>query len=242
MKNRLDHIRFVLIRPTHPGNIGASARAMKNMGLSRLYLVDPKYFPHDEATARSSGAEDLLQNAIVVKTLDEAINDCQLLIGTSSRTRSLPWPILSARNCAERICSQYDRSTEVAVLFGQERTGLTNDELALCHLHLYIPCNPDFYSLNLAAAVQVVAYELRMHYLQESLPSTINDDNLTNLEQMNLFYAHLEKTLVQIGFMNPEQPKHLMLKLRRLFNRTAIENNELNILRGILSAINNLQK
>lgn len=237
MNKILKRIRFVLTRTTHPGNIGASARAMKNMGLSRLYLVSPKYFPHPEAYARSSGAEDLLTNAVVTDSVSEAIQDCHVVIGTSSRSRSLAWPVISVRECAEKMRT-FGENAEIAVVFGSERTGLTNEELTLCHYHLVIPCDPDFSSLNLAAAVQVVAYELWLgSSSQEEITDRVASGQAT-FEQMELFYEHLQQTLIQLAFLDRSNPRLLMTKLRRLFSRAHVEENELNILRGILTAIN----
>lgn len=230
------NIRFVLINTTHPGNIGATARAMKNMGFENLYLVSPKYYPHSEAMARASGAEDILEKAVVVSTLQEAVADCNLIFGTSSRERAIPIPLSTPREAAHLINNYLKDSNSVAILFGQERMGLTNEELELCQYQLYIPCNPDFASLNIAAAVQVIAYELHVSLDPSSYPASKPSD-LVNSEAMERFYEHLEKTLIEIQFLNPDNPRQMMRKLRRLFNRISIEQNEMNILRGILSTI-----
>src|SRR5690554_4650161 len=163
--NRLDNLRIVLVNTTHPGNIGGAARAMKNMGLSRLYLVAPKEYPSDKATWRSAGALDVLDNAVVVDTLDEAIAGCGLVVGTSARERRIPWPLLDPRECGTNVVSEAEQH-EVALVFGREDRGLTNEELHKCNYHMHIPANPDYSSLNLATAVQVITYEVRMASLQ----------------------------------------------------------------------------
>jgi tRNA (cytidine32/uridine32-2'-O)-methyltransferase len=227
--------RIVLINTSHPGNIGAAARAMKNMGLEELYLVNPKVFPSAEATARASGADDLLARAVCVDKLETAIGDIGLVIGASARSRTLPVPMLDPRRCAELI-EQQAETTRTAILFGRERTGLTNDELDRCHYLVQIPTNPDYPSLNVAAAVQVVAYELRVAAgLPENLPP--KHHRLATSGEMELFYQHLENTLVAIDFLDPDNPRQLMRRLRRLFSRVQPDENEINILRGILTAV-----
>jgi tRNA (cytidine32/uridine32-2'-O)-methyltransferase len=227
--------RIVLINTSHPGNIGAAARAMKNMGLEELYLVNPKVFPSAEATARASGADDLLASAVCVDKLETAIGDIGLVIGASARSRTLPVPMLDPRRCAELI-EQQAETTRTAILFGRERTGLTNDELDRCHYLVQIPTNPDYPSLNVAAAVQVVAYELRV---AAGLPANqpLKHHRLATSGEMELFYQHLENTLVAIDFLDPDNPRQLMRRLRRLFSRVQPDENEINILRGILTAV-----
>lgn len=237
MLDMRDFVQFVLVRTTHPGNIGASARAIKNMGFNGLTLVAPNYFPHDEATVRASGAEDILQNAKVVPDLDSAIGDCEIVIGTSARSRSVEIPLLTANEAAAIVHQEVKLGKQVGLIFGQERTGLTNEELARCHYHLFIPCNPQFASLNLGAAVQIVAYELRLA-LSDQVMTVAPSGDFISAEALERFYAHLEETLVTLKFLNPENPRQLMRKLRRLFNRVQLEQNEMNILRGILTAIN----
>jgi len=231
----MKHTRIVLINTSHPGNIGAAARAMKNMGLEELYLVDPKVFPSAEATARASGADDLLAAAVCVDTLEEAIGDAGLVIGASARSRTLPVPMLDPRGCAERIGAQAG-DPRTAILFGRERTGLTNEELDRCHYLVQIPTNPDYPSLNVAAAVQVVAYELRMA-MGSAVEQTPGRHRLATAAEMELFYRHLEDTLVAIDFLDPDNPRQLMRRLRRLFGRVQPDDNEINILRGILTAV-----
>ncbi len=232
----LEAIRVVLINTTHPGNIGAVARAMKVMGLDNLHLVTPKTFPCAEATARASGADDLLQRAQVHESLDSALSGCQLVMGASARLRSLSMPQLDARSAAQLAVSE-SANHEVALLFGRERYGLTNEEMQRCNYLVSIPANPQYSSLNLAQAAQVIAYELRMAAIGGAIPALEPLDWApVESEQLEWFYEHLEETLLEIGFLNPHQPKKLMARLRRLYNRARPDQNEINILRGILQA------
>jgi TrmH family RNA methyltransferase len=236
VRSNLGRVRVVLINTTHPGNIGATARAMKVMGLTSLHLVTPKVFPHAEATAMASGADDILQRAVVHDSLDSALSGCALALGTSARLRSLPMPMFDARRAA-RQALQESGAHEVALLFGRERYGLTNEEMMRCQYLVNIPANPEYSSLNLAQAVQIMAYELRMAALDVvdvSLPPL--DWDPVDDGQLELFFEHLEQTLLDIRFLNPKQPKKLMMRLRRLFNRARPDQNEINILRGILKA------
>ena len=229
--------RIILVNTSHPGNIGASARAMKNMGLERLGLVQPKIFPSAEATARASGADDLLARAQVFSSLDDALIDCTLVLGASARCRTLPVPMLDPRACGRLIAEQAELEG-IALLFGHERTGLTNAEIDRCHHLVQIPANPDYPSLNIAAAVQVIAYELRMAFLERGTePAVVESVDYATDGQMEHFYEHLEKTLIALDFLNPAQPRQLMRRLRRLFGRARLDQNELNILRGILTAV-----
>lgn len=236
VESALAGIRVVLINTTHPGNIGATARAMKTMGLSSLHLVTPKIFPNADATAMASGADDLLQTAVVHDSLDSALEGCALVLGTSARLRSLPMPLLDARAASERAIAE-SASYEVALLFGRERYGLTNEEMQRCQYLVNIPANPAYSSLNLAQAVQILGYELRVAAMggagvsQPPLDWEPVDD-----VQMEGLFEHLEQTLLDIRFLNPKQPKRLMMRLRRLFNRARPDQNEINILRGILKA------
>jgi len=231
----LNNIRIVLLHTTHPGNIGATARAMKNMGLERLYLVKPKHFPNSEAEARASGATDILENAVVSDTLGDAIADCQLIIGTSARERSLPLPLLTPRDCSSVISREAD-SAQIAILFGEERTGLTNEQIDYCHYQVMIPANDAYQSLNLAAAVQIIAYELRIAAISPPANQNASPASATASE-MEAFYSHLQQVLIEKKFIDPEQPKRLMPKLRRLFTRARPEPEEVNILRGVISAL-----
>ena len=227
-------IRIVLVGTTHPGNIGAVARAMKNMGIHDLALVGPRFFPHEEATARASGAEDILDNARVVDTLDEAIADCHFVAGASARSRAIEWPTLEPRACAERLVRERGKGP-VAVVMGPEKSGLSNEHLDRCHALLTIPTDPSFSSLNLAMAVQVICYELRLALREVSEPPPPEIPPAT-AEEMEYFYAHLEAVLTDSGFLDPENPRTLMRRLRRLYIRAEPDQNEINILRGILTA------
>jgi TrmH family RNA methyltransferase len=239
---RLARVRVVLINTTHPGNIGATARAMKVMGLSSLHLVTPKIYPHADATARASGADDLLQHARVHDSLDAALEGCGLVLGTSARLRSLPLPLQDARRAAAQALAESE-GHEVAVLFGRERYGLTNEEMQRCHVLVNIPANPDYSSLNIAQAVQIIAYELRVAAMgQAGIEVQPPDWQPVDGEQMERLFEHLEQTLLDIRFLNPRQPKKLMARLRRLFNRARPDSNEFNILRGILKAAQDASK
>lgn len=237
----LENIRVVLVGTSHPGNIGGAARAMKNMGLSRLVLVDPQDFPSEEAVARASGASDILDAAQVVATLEEALVGCRLVMGTSARNRHLPWPMLEPRECGVAACEQAAQGAQVALVFGREYAGLTNEELQRCHYHVHIPSDPAFSSLNLAAAVQVLAYEVRLGWLaSQGLPLKFESvvepgDEPVTADELESYFAHLEQALVQIGFLDPQRPRHLMSRLRRLYGRSAVTKVEMNILRGILT-------
>lgn len=234
----LDRIRIVLMAPSHGGNIGACARAMKTMGLARLVLVAPKEFPSAEASARAVGAEDVLDRARVCASLEEAVGDCQLVIGTSARARRINWPLLDPFEAARRLVAD-SAGGEVAVLFGRERIGLTNDELDRCQLLVSVPSNPAFSSLNLAAAVQVIAYEIWRAAAAAPADATtepLGEPRATHAEVQRL-YEHLEKVLVELEFLDPANPRLLMRRLMRLFNRVELTTNEVNILRGILASV-----
>ena len=236
----LGNIRIVLVEPSHPGNIGGVARAMKNMGILHLVLVSPKRFPSEKAQARASGAGDVLANAKVVSTMEEALEGCNYVCGTTTRDRSIDWPTMDPRQFAERAVDQ-DGASEIAVVFGRESGGLTNAELDRCHVRVAIPANADYPSLNLVSAVQVICYELLYSFLNLQSPETAAarplDDQPVSAEDMERFYEHLEKVLVEIDFLNPAHPKKLMRRLKRLFNRASPVANEMNILRGILTAV-----
>ena len=239
----LNRIRIVLVNTTHPGNIGAAARAMKTMGLSQLVLVSPEHFPHHEATFRAVGADDLLENAVVVNTLPDALKDCEWVIGASVRQRKLSRQIYDPKACAEKIRDEL--TGKVAIVFGRESSGLTTEELSFCHDQIAIPTDPDFSSLNVASAVQVIAYELRMAMLSGQNKITIKpcaQDPLASADEVAGFYAHLKETLLAIKFLDHKQPKRLMERLQLLFNRSHLTVTELNILRGILRAVENTLK
>ena len=226
-------VRIVLIEPSHPGNIGSVARAMKNMALSELVLVRPRSFPHAEASALAAGADDILAGARIVDTLAEALADCGYIAGTTSRPRSYYWEFTTPRDVAGRIAELADEN-RAALLFGSERYGLGTDDLKFCNVLVRIPANPEYCSLNLAMSVQLLAYELLMarenprSHVQLELPLAVSAD-------VEHFYAHLHQVLNEIDF--EDRTGHLMERLRRLFNRAQLDRNELNILRGILSAV-----
>lgn len=228
-------LRFILFEPSHPGNVGAVARAMKTMGFTELVLVNPACEIDGEARARSAGALDVLRDARICATLAQAIADCGYVVGASARRRRLNWPELDPRECAASIAGR-PADQPVAVLFGPERAGLTNAELDLCNALVYIPSNPDYNSLNLASAVQLIAYELRCALVAEE-PGPAPDYPPATIQQMALFYEHLERALLSTEFLDAGNPRHLMRRLRRLFNRAQLDQNELNILRGMLSAL-----
>ncbi|MDH5785316.1 MAG: RNA methyltransferase [Chromatiales bacterium] len=232
-----------MVETSHPGNIGAAARAMKNMYLNHLYLVTPRRFPDEEATARASRADDILENAVLCDSLPQALEGCSMVFGASARSlRSLPWPQLDARATAELV-SQQSPATEVALVFGREHSGLTNEELGLCNYLLHIPTNPDFSSLNVAAAIQVVAYELMMSRSGEwQAPESNKVDEAASAEEVEGLITHMEQTMIEVGFLDPDNPRQLVRRLRRLFNRARVERTEVNILRGVLSAVNRLKR
>lgn len=236
----LENIRIVLVNTSHTGNIGSAARAMKTMGLSQLVLVDPVSAPDGKSSALAAGAGDVLANAKTVATLAEAVADCGLVIGTSARSRTLSWPMLEPRECGEKLIKEVPKYT-VALVFGRENNGLSNDELQQCHFHVCIPANPEYSSLNLAAAVQTLCYEVRMAYLNVSrskYPDSDPEDNDYPLsEDLEGFYSHLEQTLIKTNFIIAKHPGMVMTKLRRLYNRARPESAELNILRGILASV-----
>ncbi len=239
--NTSPHIKIVLVNTSHPGNIGATARAMKNMGLSRLALVNPVEFPSGVAVGRAASALDVLEQAEVVTTLGEAIADCALVIGSSARSRSLPWPMLTPEQSAAKLVKE-SQSAQVALVFGREDSGLNNEELQLCHFHVQIPASPEYSSLNLAAAVMVLCYEIRKAVLideeaDDKAGDEYWDQEKATVEQVEYFYEHLERVLVEIDFHDPDNPRLLMQRMRRLFGRVRIDAMEMNILRGILTNI-----
>jgi tRNA (cytidine32/uridine32-2'-O)-methyltransferase len=232
--NNAHAIRFVLVRTSHPGNIGSAARAIRTMGFARLSLVAPHRFPHADATAMAAGADDVLANAAVTPTLVEAIADCSLVLGCTARRRGVALQELSPRQAAQRALAA-SASGEVAIVFGNERTGLENDELMSCHAAVHIPSDPEFSSLNLAQAVQVLAYEARLAILETAQPSEapVKSEPLAPVEQLEHFFVHLAQTLDDIDFHKGRSPRTIMQRLRRLFLRADLEQREVRILRGI---------
>lgn len=245
-----ERIRIVLVETSHSGNIGAAARAMKNMGLGNLWLVNPRSFPDEASYARASGATDVLDRARVVATLDEAIGDCVMVMAASARGRKVPWPVMAPPEAAATLCRAASEG-EVALVFGRESNGLSNEELQRCHMHVHIPSNPEYSSLNLAMAVQVLCYELRMLHLRTLEEGQASpylspmtgpgdagwDVSPARVGEVEGFLGHLEQTLVDIGFHRRENPGQLMTRLRRLFQRARLDRMEVNILRGILTAV-----
>jgi tRNA (cytidine32/uridine32-2'-O)-methyltransferase len=238
MYQALDRVRIVLVNTSHPGNIGAAARAMKTMGLSRLYLVQPLDYPSTEATARAAGAADVLLSARICRNLDEALTECVLVIGTTARSRSLEWPCMAPAECAYSLLQHSDQG-DVALVFGRESSGLTNDELTRCRFMTSVSANPDYSSLNLASAVQLYGYELRqvLDHKQMSQFSPEETEPPATNEVMEGFYEHLQQTLRDIEVIVDDRPHQtLLMRLRRLFNKARLTATEVNILRGILSA------
>ena len=229
-------VRIVLVETTHPGNIGASARAMKTMGLEELVLVRPKVFPNADATARASGADEVLQRARVVDSFTEAIGDCGFVVGASARLRGLVWPTIDPRTCARSVWAHLG-SNRVAIVMGPEHSGLTNEYLARCHRLVHIPANPGYSSLNLAMAVQVLCYELRIAHPQYKAVEEERDGRLASAEELEGFHKHLEEVLYGVGFLRAGRSRQLKLRLRKFFHRAMPDENEINILRGMLSAL-----
>jgi TrmH family RNA methyltransferase len=240
MYQALDRIRIVLVNTSHPGNIGAATRAMKTMGLSRLYLVQPVEYPSDEATARAAGAADVLLSAQTCRSLDEALTDCVLVIGTTARSRSLEWPCMTPAECARSLL-QHSTQGDVALIFGRESSGLTNEELARCQFMTSVSANPEYSSLNLAAAVQVYGHELRQALEHTEKPYSVTEESEPEPPATNAvmegFYEHLQQVLRDIEVIVDNRPHQTLLRrLRRLFNKAQLTVTEVNILRGILSA------
>lgn len=235
IQSMLETIRIVLVNTSHTGNIGSTARAMKTMGLSNLYLVDPVTAPDGKASALAAGAGDVLANANIVTKLEDAVAGCGLVVGTSARSRTLNWPMLEPRSCGEKLIKEVV-NYPVALVFGRENNGLTNEELQQCHFHVCIPANPEYSSLNLAAAVQTLCYEIRMAYLNKDAFETEETEYPLN-DDLERFYVHLESTLRNVKFINENHPGIVLTRLRRLFNRARPESQELNILRGILASV-----
>ncbi len=239
----LENIRIVLVNTSHPGNIGAAARAMKNMGLKKLVLVQPKDFPSYEAYGRAAGADDLLGEAVVVESLADAIRDCVWVAGTSARLRTVKWQCHDPRECAEEM-TRHAQEGEVALVFGREQSGLTNEELELCNSLVHIPANPEYSSLNIAAAVQVLTYECRMAAIDAGEVKKIfapdgkkyRDDSPASVELLEGMYEHFYEMLEDIRFFGTNNPDVVMRRLKGLFNRARTTKREVAIFRGIFSA------
>ena len=229
-------IRIVLVGISHPGNIGSAARAMKTMGLAELRLVAPVRFPATEATVMAAGADDVVERARVYPDVRSAVADCGLVVGTTSRTRHLPWRVVEPREAAREIAAA-PASSGVAILFGAERAGLSNEDLEQCQVLLSIPTGSSYASLNVAMAVQVVAYEVLLARRESALGAAAAGIPLASALEMERFYEHLDQVLDEIGFRDRTGEGHLMARLRRLFNRTVLDENEVHILRGILTSV-----
>ncbi len=242
IKNSIENIRVVMVETTHPGNIGAAARAMKTMGYSNLYLVKPKIYPNAEATARAAGADDILGSAVICDSLEEALQGCVTVVASTARPRSISHSVFTPREYAPKLFEML-KLGPVALVFGRESSGLSNEELEYCNVILQIPTNPDFSSLNVASAVQILCYEfiqLIQPDVEEKADTDVDEKGKTRLataDEMTYLYDHLEQSMIDIGFLNPEQPRKLMRRLKSLFNRAHIDENEVSILRGFLAAV-----
>jgi len=236
----LEKIRIILVNTTHPGNIGAAARAMKNMGLVELVIVAPKRYPDEEAVFRAAGAKDILHRAVVVDSVEEAIEGCGLVLGTSARERKIPWPLYDPRESAAKAKLSLMAGNKVAIMFGREDRGLTNEELQKCHFHVHIPTNEDYSSLNLGAAVQVLCYEMRMAVLADKALQknhAVTATLLADAADVERMLVHLEQVLVDVKFLESGSSNQVMTRMRRLFLRQQLDAMEVNVLRGILKTI-----
>ena len=233
---QLNSIKVVLVGTTHPGNIGATARAMKNMGIVNMALVEPKEFPSDIATYRSKAAKDVLENAEVFDTLKVAISDCELVIGTSARERKVPWPILNPKDASQEV-SRGSLNNKVAVVFGREDRGLTNEELGLCNLHVHIPTDPEYSSLNLSQAVQIMVYEIRSAILENEGNEGNWDVEFADNDQTERLISHMDELMQEVDFYEIDNPRKLLLRVRRFFKRSRLDVMEVNIFRGLFAAI-----
>lgn len=231
----LDRIRVVLVETSHPGNIGSAARAMKTMGITRLYLVKPQTLPDDHSRALSSGASDVLENAIVCANLDDALAGTILAVAVTARRRDLSHPAFNARDAAIDAINEASNG-DIALVFGTEMSGLSNEDVLKCQKIAHIPANPEYSSLNLAAAVQILCYEMRMALNLTNFPA-ISEAPVAKFEEVERLYQHLEKTLTEVNFLNPAHPKRLMIRIRRLFTRVRLEQEEVQMLRGVLKMI-----
>lgn len=235
----LSRVRVVMVNTSNAGNIGGTARAMKNMGLSNLHLVSPRNYPAPEAQWRAVSAEDVLQSATITSCVEQSIKGCALVIGASARERRIPWPLLTPRECAALVVEECQQHP-VAILFGREDRGLSNEELRLCQYHVHIPTNDEYSSLNVAMAVQVIAYEVWQAVLNKhEVPSLsrVWDIDAAPVEDMEQLFEHMERALRLIGFIAPKAPRQTMTRLRRLFNRQRLDQMEVGMLRGVMSAV-----
>jgi len=242
VKNLIENIRVVMVETTHPGNIGAAARAMKTMGYNNLYLVKPKIYPNAEATARAAGADDILSKAVVCDSLEQALQGCVAVVASTARPRTISHAVFTPREYAPKLYEMV-KLGPVALVFGRESSGLSNEELEYCNVILQIPTNPEFSSLNVASAVQILCYEfIQLLELEDADKIDVESSDkektrLATADEMNYFYDHLEQSMIDVGFLNPEQPRKLMRRLKSLFNRAHLDENEVSILRGFLAAV-----
>ncbi|RKF15539.1 tRNA (cytosine(32)/uridine(32)-2'-O)-methyltransferase TrmJ [Alginatibacterium sediminis] len=235
-----DNVQIVLVETSHSGNIGSAARAMLTMGFKRLVLVNPAADIDGKSVALAAGAGVVLENAKIVDTVAEAVANSSLVIGTSARSRTLDWPMLDGRSSGEKVAQQGD-DAEVSIVFGREAKGLSNEELQLCNYHVCLPANPDYTSLNLAMAVQILCYEMRVALLnKEQYP--VQEQEYPLHQDLENFYQHFEESLYQTGFILKSHPGKVMDKLRRLFNRIRMDKQELNMMRGVLASIERTAK
>ncbi|WP_150465874.1 RNA methyltransferase [Francisella sp. SYW-2] len=247
MTNLSNNIRIVLVEPSHSGNVGSTARAMLNMGLTNLWLVNPKKGIDDEAIALSCHATEVVKNARIVPNLQEALDGIDYVVGTSARVRRVSLPIEPIYKVATNILNKIQKSDEkIAILFGRERTGLLNEELLMSNVHAYIPSNEGYTSLNLAQAVQLVAYEIYKQAVEindlKEVPEYTHLHKKASVKELQGLYQHLEDNMLQSGFLDRDKPGHVMDKVRRLFQRSELESQEVNILRGFLTSLDNLDK
>ncbi len=242
VKNLIENIRVVMVETTHPGNIGAAARAMKTMGYNNLYLVKPKIYPNAEATARAAGADDILGRVVVCDSLEEALQGCVTVVASTARPRTISHAVFTPREYAPKLYEMVKKGP-VALVYGRESSGLSNEELEYCNVILQIPTNPEFSSLNVASAVQILCYEfIQLLQLEDAGKTDAESDDkektrLATADEMNYFYDHLEQSMIDVDFLNPEQPRKLMRRLKSLFNRAHLDENEVSILRGFLAAV-----
>jgi tRNA (cytidine32/uridine32-2'-O)-methyltransferase len=230
-------IQIVLVETSHPGNIGSVARAMKNMGLAKLALINPKKFPHQDATALAGNATDLLDNAQVFDSIQTAVKGSKVIYATSARDRTIEWPILSAKDAAEEIQDLVNNNIEVSIIFGREDRGLTNEELQLANKHLIIPAHPDYPVLNIAMSTQVICYEIYQAAQNHSIESWQDFPEYTS-EELNHLIQHFNETVQALDLVDPKNPKQIMTRMERMFRRLYPDQMEGNFLRGFLKAIN----
>ncbi len=235
-----ESVKFILVGTTHPGNIGAAARAMKNMGIKQLGLVSPKEFPHEQAFYRAKAAVDVLEEAVVHENLKEAVADSIFVVGTSARNRKVPWPIVSPKEAAEEIVSLSQKGEgKIAVIFGREDRGLTNEELRLCNLHVHIPSSQEYPSLNLSQAIQILAYEIRLSGLsiEGKLEKQEWDVPLANNAEIERLIEHFDQVMQEVDFYEVDNPRQLLTRVSRFFRRSKLDHMEANIFRGVFAAI-----